>query len=144
MVRRLKAFYFDASFSVPRRGKPPPRFGVVTACNPMGKKAPAAANRRRDAALLRRLKALGLPRFRVTGGNRDGSHREPGWGIKASREAVRALAAEFEQDAYYWVSSGRIYLGPSAGGPLRRAGSWAARRARWLNAGRRPPSRRPT
>lgn len=129
MAERLKAHYFTAYFSAPARV--PGRFAVVTAWNPMGRKSAASANRRRDSALLRRLKALKLSRFRVTGGNEDGSHRETGWGIECSRELARALAAEFKQDAYFWISSGRIYLGSAAGGPLRRAGSWNARRARW-------------
>lgn len=132
MTKRLKAPYFSAYFSAVLRGKTPARFAVVTACDPRGKKKPAAVNRRRDAALLRRLKALKIARFRVTGGSEDGSHREPGWGlIVPSPAAARALAAEFQQDAYYWISSGRIYLGSAAGGPLRRAGSWASRRAAW-------------
>jgi len=128
-VARLKAPYFTAYFRAAPRV--PVRFGVVTAHNPMGRKSSPAANRRRDDALRRRLKALKIFSFRVTGGNQDGSHQEPGWGIASLREIVRALAAEFEQNAFYWISAGRIYLGSAAGGPLRRAGSWNARRARW-------------
>jgi len=130
-VVRLKAPYFDAYFSAERSGAFARRFAVVTAHNPRGKKYPPAANRRRDAALRRRLKSLGLRHFRVTGGSRDGAHREPGWGIATSPEKARALAAEYGQDAFYWISGGRIYLGSAAGGRLRRAGSWPARRARW-------------
>jgi len=130
MAHRLKAPYFRAFFQAPARGLPR-RFAVVTAFNPRGRRASPAANARRDFALRRRLDALGLARFRVTGGSEDGTHREPGWGFKCSPETARALAAEFKQDAYYRISGGRIYLGCAAGGPLRRAGSWKARRARW-------------
>jgi hypothetical protein len=129
VAERLKAPYFSAYFRAELRA--PARFGVVTAHNPLGRKAPAAANRRRDAALRRRLRALKLPHFRVTGGNREGTHREAGWGITAPRETVRALAALFRQDAFYWIASGRVYLGSAAGGPLRRAGFWKERQARW-------------
>lgn len=142
MPRRLKASYFSAYFESSLRGRLPPRFAVVTAHNPMGRILKTAANRRLDAALRRRLDALGLKRFRVTGGSEDGSHREAGWGIVvASPAAARALAAEFEQNAFYWVSGGRIHLGSSSGGALRRAGSWKARRARWepLRRARRKP-----
>ena len=132
MARRLKAPYFNAYFSSALRGRLPPRFAVVTAHNPMGRTASPAANRRRDAALRRALRSLKITHFRVTGGSRDGAHREPGWGlIVKSPEAARALAERFEQDAYFWISSGRIYLGSAAGGPLARAGSWNARRASW-------------
>lgn len=133
MAKRLKASYFDVRFRADLRGRRlPVRFAVVTACNPMGKKKATAENRRRDTALRRRLQALGIPRFRVTGGNRDGSHREPGWGLVVdSPEAARALAALFQQNAYYWISSRRIFLGSAAGSPLKRAGSWNARQAVW-------------
>ena len=130
-MARFKAHYFVAYFRAKPRGKLPPRFGVVTACDPLGKKTPAATNRRRDAVLRRLLKKLGLPHFRVTGGSEDGSHREPGWGVIAPRETVRALAKRFTQDAYFWISSEKVRLGSAAGGPLRPAGTWSARQARW-------------
>lgn len=132
MPPRLRAAYFSAYFRTALRGRIPARFAVVTAHDPMGHLFSPAANRKLDAALRRRLDALGLRRFRVTGGSEDGSHREAGWGvIVASPGIARALAAEFDQNAFYWVSGGRIYLGSCAGGPLLRAGSWDARRARW-------------
>lgn len=130
MAKRLKAPYFDAYFRTPRR-RLPPRFAIVTAHNPFGRKLAPAANRRRDAALEKLLRRLGLAHFRVTGGSEDGTHREPGWGIVTSPRAARLLALEHQQDAYFWISSGRIYLGSSGGGRLRRAGSWSGRLARW-------------
>ncbi|MDP3541232.1 MAG: DUF3293 domain-containing protein [Elusimicrobiota bacterium] len=130
-MARLKAPYYRAVFKCARE-KIPARFAVVTAHNPLGREAPAAQNLRRDAALRRRLDAFKIRRFRVTGGSPDGRHREAGWGIVVDSPAkARALAAQFEQDAYYWVCAGRIYLGSCAGGALKRAGSWNARRARW-------------
>lgn len=132
MAPRLRAAYFAAYFQTALRGEVPARFAVVTAHDPMGHLFSPAANRKLDAALRRRLDALGIERFRVTGGSEDGAHREAGWGmIVASPRIARELAAEFDQNAFYWVSRGRIYLGSSAGGPLKRAGSWNARRARW-------------
>ncbi|MBI2787860.1 MAG: DUF3293 domain-containing protein [Elusimicrobia bacterium] len=132
MASRLKAPYFAAYFKTSLRGKAPARFAVVTAHNPMGHLFSPVANRKLDAALRRRLDALKIRRFRVTGGSEDGSHREAGWGLIIDSPAkARALAAEFDQNAFYWVRGGRIYLGSSAGGPLKRAGSWSERRARW-------------
>ncbi|MBI2386245.1 MAG: DUF3293 domain-containing protein [Elusimicrobia bacterium] len=132
MASRLPAPYFAAWFRSALRGKLPARFAVVTAHDPMGHRFSPAANRKLDAALRRRLDALKIRHFRVTGGSEDGTHREAGWGlIVASPATARELAAEFDQNAFYWVSGGRIYLGSSAGGPLMPAGSWRARRARW-------------
>ena len=130
-MAKLKAPYFDAYFSAPV-GRLPKRFAIVTAHNPRGKKSPALANKRRDATLRRRLNTLKMTCFRVTGGNESGSHREAGWGIVVpSPGAARALAAAFDQDAYYWISAGRIFLGSAAGGRLRSVGSWSARQADW-------------
>jgi hypothetical protein len=132
VAKRLKAPYFDAYFRAGLRGRGlPVRFGVVTAYNPLGKRGTAAANRRRDAALRRHLDKMRLKRFRVIGGSKDGSHREPGWGVIAPRETIRALSSLFEQDAYFWVSSGKVLLGSSTGGKLKPAGTWKARQARW-------------
>ncbi len=133
MAKRLKAPYFNAWFRADLRGRRlPARFAIVTAHNPMGKKISRAENRRRDVALRRHLKALKIQCCRVTVGNRDGSHREPGWGlIVDSPAAARALAALFQQNAYYWISSRRVFLGSAAGGRLKRAGSWNARQADW-------------
>jgi hypothetical protein len=133
VAERLKKPYFHAYFHAVHGGRElPARFGVVTAHNPRGRKSTAARNASRDAKLRRRLDRMKLPRFRVYGGSRDGSHREAGWAVVTdSRETVRAIAALFEQDAYFWISSGRVLLGSAAGGRLKPAGTWASRRASW-------------
>ena len=130
---RLPAAYFKTWFRTELRGRRlPPHFGIVTACNPRNKLVSSAKNAAADKRLRARLKKLGLRHFRVTGGDKTGTHREPGWGIVFDKpEEARALAARFHQLGYFWISSCRIFLGAAAGGPLRRAGSWPARRARW-------------
>lgn len=129
--RQRKAAYFHAYFES-ERPRRPARFGVISAYNPNGRKASLTKNRAADARLKRRLETLGLEHFRVTGGSRDGLHREPGWGIVVSGPApLRRLTREFRQDAYFWIKDGRILLGAATGGPFRIAGSWRSRRARW-------------
>jgi hypothetical protein len=129
---RLPEAYFQTWFRVETDGPRPKRFGVVTAFNPNGKKASAAKNRAADRRLLLLLKQRKLPHARVTGGDKTGTHREPGWGVAAaSPQEIRALAKRFKQKAFFWINGKRIYLGACAGGPLRMAGFWASRRARW-------------
>ena len=131
MAPRLPAAYFKTWFAAKTPNRPT-GFGVVTAFNPMGRATSPVENRRRDLRLRRTLKALRLPHFRVTGGSRDGSHREPGWGVVAkSPTLIRALAALFEQKAYFWIYNDRVLLGRAAGGKLARTGSWSNRQARW-------------
>lgn len=123
---------YSSAYFASERARRPGRFGVVTAWHPRGRTASAAKNREADARLSRRIDALGLERFRVTGGSRDGSHREPGWGIVAPGPGVvRRLAREFRQLGFYWVEDGRILLGASSGGRLRPAGLWRSRKASW-------------
>lgn len=127
----LKAPYFKTWFRSEHKGRLPARFAVVTACDPRGRKASPAVNRAADRRLAAELDALKIKRFRVTGGSESGAHREPGWAILVSAQTARALAAKYEQNAFFWVSGGGIYLGASSGGRLVRAGTWSERQARW-------------
>lgn len=129
---RLPAAYFKTWFRTRLRGRLPSHFGIVTACNPRGEISTPAKNSAADKRLKLHLKKIGLRHFRVTGGDKAGTHREPGWGIVFDTpDQARALAARFRQKGYFLISSCRIFLGATAGGPLRRAGTWPARRALW-------------
>ncbi len=127
----LKKSYFHAWFRSVHKGRLPARFAILTAYDPRGKKATPAKNRAADKRLAAELDALKIKRFRVTGGNESGSHREPGWGLLASAITARALAVKYDQDAFFWITAGGIYLGSAEGGRLIRAGSWETRQARW-------------
>ena len=122
----LKA-YFTAE--LPASGLPR-RFGIVTACNAGSATAAEDANKKADAELKRRLLAAGLPHFRVTGGSRDGSHREPGYGIVAEApEIVRPFSRLFRQEAFFWVEDGTVYVINTEGARRHRAALWAERQA---------------
>lgn len=89
----------------------PDRFAVVTAHNPDGVVLSPAANRNADARLERRLTALGCTPFRVTGGSKDMSHAEPGWGFAISNlETAVWLGCEFRQLAVFWINRGDLLL----------------------------------
>lgn len=95
------------------------RFGVVTACNPLGSEIGAAANRRLTALLGCRVAGYAGARPAV-GGSPDASHREPGWAIPAPFDEVRRLAADFLQNALFWFDGERFSIVPvhAAGDPL--------------------------
>ncbi len=108
----------------------PPRFGIVTACNPGSRIAPPEANELADAELGRALAAAGLPHFRVTGGSPDGAHREPGYGIDAdSPETVRPFSRRFRQEAFYWVEGGAVFVINTEGSKLHPVAEWSQRQA---------------
>ena len=120
----LKA-YFTAE--VPASGLPR-RFGIVTAYNAGSRAAPEEANRTADAELKCELIAAGLPHFRVTGGSRDDSHREPGYGIEAdSTEVIRPVSRHFRQEAFFWVEDGVLYVINTDGSQRHRVAEWAER-----------------
>ena len=120
----LKA-YFTAE--VPASGLPP-RFGIVTAYNADSLILEPDVNERADAELKLFLVAAGLPHFRVTGGSRDGSHREPGYGIVAdSPETVRPISRRFRQEAFFWVENGTVFVINTEGARRHRAAEWAER-----------------
>lgn len=108
----------------------PARFGIVTACNPNSAIAAPSANEKADAELEGALAAAGLPHFRVTGGSRDGSHREPGYGIVAdSPEVVRPFSRRFRQEAFFWVENGTVFVINTESPSRHRVAEWAERQA---------------
>ena len=89
----------------------PERFAVVTAHNPDGVVVSPAANRDADARLEKRLTALGCTPFRVTGGSKEMSHAEAGWGFAISNLEIAVwLGREFRQLAVFWIIRGDLFL----------------------------------
>jgi hypothetical protein len=120
----LKA-YFTAE--VPASGLPR-RFGIVTAYNADSEIAAGDANKKADVELERRLAAASLPHFRVTGGSRDGSHSEPGYGIAAdSPETIRPFSRRFNQESFFWVEDGTVYVINTEGSRRHRVAEWIER-----------------
>jgi hypothetical protein len=106
----------------------PPRFGIVTACNPNSAIAADDANKKADEELKRQLVAACLPHFRVTGGSRDDSHREPGYAIVAdSPELVRPFSRRFRQEAFFWVENGTVFVINTEGSTRHRVAEWMER-----------------
>lgn len=116
--------YFTAE--LPPSGAPA-SFGIVTAYNPESRVAPAGANKKADAKLAAILDARKLPAFRVTGRSRDGSHQEPGYGIVADPETIRALSRAFRQEAFFWIDDGAVYVVNTAGTLRHPVGKWSER-----------------
>lgn len=88
------------------------RFGVVTACNPLGIDHDAAANRRLTAVLAGRMRERYPGAVPATGGSPDGRHTEPGWAVEAPREELRRLARSFLQNALFWFDGSGFLIVP--------------------------------
>jgi NTP pyrophosphatase (non-canonical NTP hydrolase) len=88
----------------------PTPFGVITAANPIGRELSHAANQSRNEALRALLESLGVRHLASEGLSPDGSRREAGFAIHASREMLHRLANEFEQSAYFWFDGHAFWL----------------------------------
>jgi hypothetical protein len=88
----------------------PSSFSIVTACNPEGVNVSDEENSKADLALREAIDEAGFSAFRVTGGNFDFSHAEPGWGILCSRDEARNLSKRFRQLAFFEVRDCQVFL----------------------------------
>jgi len=85
-------------------------FAVITACNPFGHLTDDATNRARNEALAKRLAQAVLPAIPIAGRSPDGTHIEPGFGVRTSLETARAIAREFQQTAIFWWDGQRFWI----------------------------------
>ena len=92
----------------------PDSFGIVTACNPDGVEVGSAENLRLDRELGSLLSSSDVKHFRVTGGSRDMTHAEPGYGCLVDRERIVELGRKWNQEAVFWVEGDNLFLIPCA------------------------------
>jgi hypothetical protein len=90
-------------------------FAVITACNPFGQLEDDETNRERTRALAEHLARADLPAVPVAGRSPDGSHVEPGFGVKAPLEIARAIARKFRQTAIFWWDGEAVWIIEAAG-----------------------------
>lgn len=107
----------------------PETFFIVTAYNPDGVTVPDRRNAKADQTLKDAIEKKGLHAFRVTGGDFDFSHEEPGWGIECTRDEARALSSSFRQLAFFEIRDGKVILVPTdpSGGEEEDLGDWDLR-----------------
>jgi hypothetical protein len=85
-------------------------FGLVTPCNPRGRRTDASENAARLRAFLAALDQRGVGFHRVDGVSPDRLHVEPGVALAWPQESVVTLAREWEQSAIYWWDGERFFV----------------------------------
>ena len=93
-------------------------FGVLTACNPLGRLISSEDNQARDQALAAHLHRAGWASVRATGRSPGGQHREPGFAVPASQAELLRIAETFEQTAIFWFDGRVFWLVPVRGNPV--------------------------
>jgi hypothetical protein len=91
-----------------------PRFGVITACNPLGQTVDARINEALSSQLRERLQQLCVRVVPCSAGAVDGSHREASFAVVIPLRSLTDLAIEFRQSAAFWFEEDRFWLMPAA------------------------------
>jgi hypothetical protein len=87
-------------------------FAVITACNPLGSRLDAAANRRLTSVLAALVRERYPAAPEAHGGSPDHQHEEPGWAIAIPLPEAQRLAAQFLQNAVFWFDGERFVIVP--------------------------------
>jgi hypothetical protein len=122
--------YFNVVFyGEPPAGGWPARFAVITASFPRAnREATVEENARANANLKAAILSKGFHPFALTGASPDFLHREEGWGFATADPAPAVELCEmFDQDAFFWVEDGQVYLAIDETGRGWRVGSWHER-----------------
>jgi hypothetical protein len=85
-------------------------FGLVTPCNPRGRRVDEATNGNLLTRFLAELDATGKRYVRVAGSSADGQHTEHGVALAWSQADLVALARKWEQSAIYWWDGAAFWV----------------------------------
>ena len=103
--------YRNVRFITDYNGSIPSQFGVVTSCNPNGKKVSQTENTKRTEAFKSELNKNNEEFFSVIGCSPDQTHQETGYGIVTnSIDKIIELGRQWEQEAVFWIEEGRTHL----------------------------------
>ena len=85
-------------------------FGLVTPCNPRGRRSSPGENEARLVRFLAELDRLGTRYLRVDGFSPDRRHVEHGVALAWSQEEIVALARRWQQSAVYWWDGASFWV----------------------------------
>ncbi len=102
------------AFQILEQHKLLPRFGVITACNPLGQAVDASTNDALSSQLRERLQQLCVRVVPCSAGAADGSHREASFAVAMPLGRLTDLAVKFRQSAIFWFEEDRFWLMPVA------------------------------
>ena len=121
--------YDNAYFrAVPPTNGWPRSFGIITACNPDGRTLTDEENDQATKKLRFELEHANLEHFHVTGGSKDFSHAEQGFGIVfPNQEESIAWGQRYRQDAIFWIDVDTLYLVSCKCTQIKVLGSWQSR-----------------
>ena len=104
----LKDVYLNTVFKCDE--ELPSQFLIVSAYNPLGRRAPIARNLHQDSTLKAMLDSQGYQSWRIIGQSQDAQHQEPSWAFNVSLAEGKRIAKIFRQDALYQVLDDLLIL----------------------------------
>jgi predicted GIY-YIG superfamily endonuclease len=82
--------------------------------------------------LRKRLSRRGLKRYRITGSSTDWNHQEASFATwNLTLEEAMEIGREFQQNAVFWIDSGRIEVVSCENGERKFVGNWKERFRLW-------------
>lgn len=90
-----------------------PCFAILTAFNPRSIVLNKSDNLKRNELLKSELQNVTNGLQTVTSSAPDGSWQEPGFAVALSLEQADLLARRWDQNAFYWIELGQLYLVPA-------------------------------
>ncbi|MFQ6370792.1 DUF3293 domain-containing protein [Shewanella sp. YIC-542] len=108
----LWQYYLDTCFLLSQPISDGVSFAIITAHNPLGEVLTPSQNRLRDRALQQDIAQLQVPYRMIVGAAPDLSHMEKSWALFTSRPQALQLATKYQQNAFYYVNCGVVYLIP--------------------------------
>lgn len=88
-------------------------FAIVTAWNPRSRVQDQVINRIKQQKLVTYLMTNRITFSQILCGNADFSYSEPSLAIRAEEKKALNLAMLYQQNAFYWVTNGKILLKPA-------------------------------
>lgn len=105
----------------------PPRFAILTACNPGGRVQGAAANAEAERRFVAELDRRRLWHWPILGGSPDFSHKEESYAIETDAATAVELGRQFAQEAIFWVEGDLLWLISCESDEREKIGAWRER-----------------
>lgn len=112
-LQTLLDCYTGTVFRTPDLDALPDEYAIITVWNPLGTPLTEQQNHARDLEFVVQLEQYALPHSPMHGYAPEGDYHEEGWAIQTSWTLAKRMAQQWQQNAFYWVTQGKLFLVPA-------------------------------